>query len=197
MPSSQDIQWLRSDFVVGGVALRNFSNLDRATSLSVLEMRNHVEIRTWMNSSDPIAFEEHTAFTDRLLHDQTKLYYLVSDRRKRDLGVISLVNIDLRNRHAYLGIYRNPDRLVHGAGSLCMRVLLYHSFETIKLHALYLQVIATNKRAIGFYKRFGFETEGSLREYVYRDGTWTDMVVMRMLQGSYLAKKTVGEYESL
>ncbi|MGB9874387.1 MAG: GNAT family N-acetyltransferase [Hydrogenobacter sp.] len=41
-------------------------------------------------------------------------------------------------------------------------------------------MIETNERAINFYKRMGFREEGRLREFVFKEGRWLDVIVMGM-----------------
>jgi ribosomal protein S18 acetylase RimI-like enzyme len=47
------------------------------------------------------------------------------------------------------------------------------------LEKIKLSVIATNERAIGLYKRFGFQEEGRrLRELKYSNGSYADTILM-------------------
>ena len=41
-----------------------------------------------------------------------------------------------------------------------------------------LSVYTDNARAIGLYKKFGFEIEGTMRGYAMRDGQFTDTHAM-------------------
>ncbi|MDW8097566.1 MAG: GNAT family N-acetyltransferase, partial [Aquificaceae bacterium] len=56
------------------------------------------------------------------------------------------------------------------------------AFEVAKLHTLKLEVIEDNERAISFYKRMGFVEEGRLREFVFKEGRWKDVIVMGMVK---------------
>ena len=40
------------------------------------------------------------------------------------------------------------------------------------------KVMKNNKRAIKFYKKVGFDIEGRLKEFVFRDGKWIDVIIM-------------------
>jgi len=57
------------------------------------------------------------------------------------------------------------------------------AFDITHLHTLRLEVIADNERAVNFYKNFGFCEEGRLKEFVFKDGKWCDVIVMGMIKG--------------
>jgi putative acetyltransferase len=52
----------------------------------------------------------------------------------------------------------------------------------LNLHRLELQVYTDNERAINLYKKFGFEIEGTLRDYAYGDGHYLDAYEMARLR---------------
>ena len=39
-----------------------------------------------------------------------------------------------------------------------------------------------NKRAISLYEEFGFEVEGTMRDYVFRDGEFVDALLMARMR---------------
>jgi UDP-4-amino-4,6-dideoxy-N-acetyl-beta-L-altrosamine N-acetyltransferase len=40
----------------------------------------------------------------------------------------------------------------------------------------------TNERAINFYRKTGFSEEGRLKEFVFKDGKWLDVIVMGIIK---------------
>lgn len=50
-----------------------------------------------------------------------------------------------------------------------------------KLHRLTALVAEPNTEAIEFSKKVGFHVEGTMREYLCYNGTWTDVVVLGLL----------------
>lgn len=56
------------------------------------------------------------------------------------------------------------------------------AFDTAHLHTLKAEVIETNKRAINFYKKSGFSEEGRLKEFVFKDGKWQDVIVIGIIK---------------
>ena len=52
----------------------------------------------------------------------------------------------------------------------------------LNLTRLELEVQVDNEGGIRLYKKFGFEIEGTLREYTFRDGAFVDVYIMARLK---------------
>jgi RimJ/RimL family protein N-acetyltransferase len=62
-----------------------------------------------------------------------------------------------------------------------MQLLLKHGFATLNLHLIYLRVYEDNQRAIRAYEKAGFKDEGRLRQMIYKDGDYLDVIFMSVL----------------
>jgi len=168
------------DFVLEGYRLLNFVNLSAEELELVRRWRNHPEVRRWMYTDREITEEEHRRFVESLRSSEERLYFLVRGA-ERDLGVIYFTGISLRHRRAYMGIYADPCRRQPGTGKLLCNLAVGFAFGVMKLHTLKLEVVEDNERALRLYRRCGFEEEGRLREFVFRDGRYVDVVLMGIL----------------
>lgn len=166
---------LQLDFNFGKYKLRNFINLTSEEKEMVRNWRNDKRIRRYMYQANIISKIEHINFVEKLKNETKDFYWLVNDNENY-IGVIYLNKVDFIHKHAYLGIYANPK--LKGVGSILMDCLKKLAFKIAKLHTLKLEVIETNERAIKFYKKHSFKEEGRLKEFVYRDGRWLDVIVM-------------------
>jgi RimJ/RimL family protein N-acetyltransferase len=73
-----------------------------------------------------------------------------------------------------------------GLGQEVTRLVVSWGFETLGLHRIQLEVLATNARAIGCYVACGFRHEGVRREAeLYPDG-WKDFILMGLLRSEYV-----------
>jgi RimJ/RimL family protein N-acetyltransferase len=59
--------------------------------------------------------------------------------------------------------------------------MLKHGFEDLNLNRIYLQVFAENLRGIKAYLAAGFVKEGILRQAMYKNGKYNDIVLMSVL----------------
>jgi RimJ/RimL family protein N-acetyltransferase len=55
----------------------------------------------------------------------------------------------------------------------------------MNLHRVFLRVHADNTRGIRCYQRAGFRQEGTLRESVFREGTYHDTLMMGILASEF------------
>lgn len=69
-----------------------------------------------------------------------------------------------------------------GAGSALMAALVDHADRWLNYRRLELTVYIDNARAIALYERFGFEREGVMRAFAWRDGDYVDAVAMGRLR---------------
>lgn len=158
--------------------LINFINLDDNHRELVRNWRNHPDIKKWMKTDHIISVDEHLGFIGRLKSDRGNFYWLVKNSGQ-NIGVIYLNNVDFKHKTAYLGVYANPE--LRGVGSTLMAALRELSFNLARLHSLKLEVREDNQRAVSLYQRSGFSQEGLLREVVYQDGQWYDLIIMEMI----------------
>lgn len=84
-----------------------------------------------------------------------------------------------RRRHAWtLGISVVADAQGRGVGSALMQAMCDYADRWVGALRLELTVYTDNTRAMGLYKKFGFEIEGTMRGYAMRDGQFTDTHAM-------------------
>ncbi|KPX61904.1 GCN5-related N-acetyltransferase [Pseudomonas syringae pv. lapsa] len=69
-----------------------------------------------------------------------------------------------------------------GVGSKLLATALDIADNWMNLHRVELTVYVDNEAAQGLYRKFGFETEGRLRDYAVRDGLFVDALSMARLR---------------
>lgn len=72
-----------------------------------------------------------------------------------------------------------------GYGSEAMDLLLDYTFGHLNFHRVAIGVVATNERALRFYRRCGFRQEGVQRDSYYYAHTYQDFVMMSLLEDEY------------
>ncbi len=106
------------------------------------------------------------------------------------IGVTGCHNISWPNRAGEIGIFiGEPEQLGKGYGTEAMELLLAFCFKELNLHRVFLRVFDFNRRAIDSYRKCGFKEEGRLREALYRQGDYHDVVVMSLLEEEFRARK--------
>ena len=69
-----------------------------------------------------------------------------------------------------------------GLGSRLLATVLDLADNWMNVSRVELTVYADNQAAIALYRKFGFETEGLLRQYAMRDGRHVDALAMARLR---------------
>ncbi len=108
-----------------------------------------------------------------------------SARRLEDdalIGMVILNNLYWQARHATLVLAVDPVQHGRGYGTDITRVILKYAFMEMNLHRVGLDVLAYNVAARRVYEKVGFTLEGTLREFVWRDGVYYDMHTMGILR---------------
>lgn len=104
------------------------------------------------------------------------------------LGYLFYMQIHWRNRHALIGIaIGNSDYWGGGYGTEAMRLALRYGFMEMNLNRVQLEVFAYNTRAVRSYEKVGFKLEGTLRQWLLRDGEYHDVHIMGILRDEWLA----------
>ena len=114
----------------------------------------------------------------KLEEDNRNFYWLVKNKDEY-LGVINLTLVDSNNKNAYLGIYSNPH--LKGVGSSLMECLKKVAFDVAHLHTLKLEVIEDNEKALNFFKKAGFVNEGKLKDFVFKNGKYKNVIIMGII----------------
>ena len=102
------------------------------------------------------------------------------------IGATYLLNLDWVNRSAEFSIWIGEEsHQGKGAGYFAVKEMLNHAFLDLNLNRIHLTVFCTNERAINLYKKVGFIKEGCLRQVVYKNGVYNDMLQMSILASDY------------
>jgi UDP-4-amino-4,6-dideoxy-N-acetyl-beta-L-altrosamine N-acetyltransferase len=104
----------------------------------------------------------------------------------KPIGLVNLINIDLINRKAEFSI-QIGDNSEHGKGYgySATKLMLEYGFMQLNLNKIYLTVLCKNEKAINLYKKLNFSTEGLLRQEVFKNGEYNDVLIMSILKSEF------------
>lgn len=152
-------------------------------------------IRQWVNDEDitgllsgiftfPQTLHDSESFLKMMVEGKTdaKGFVIAEKDTLEYIGQIDLHKIDWLNRSAVLGIViGRKDRLGQGYGREAIGLLKRFVFERLNLNRLELEVCANNERAYRCYVSCGFKEEGRLRQKVFKNGGYHDLILMSVL----------------
>jgi len=151
-------------------------------------------MRSWMidsestrylggNTQVPPTWEMTESTLRRYLEgDAGGVNWVIAEKESlRYLGQVSLIMVDNLNRKAELTIVMAPDQANKGYGQEGVRLAVDFAFRSMNLHRVYLKVAADNERAVRCYEECGFVTEGRLKDDMFVDGRYVDVLYMARL----------------
>ena len=86
------------------------------------------------------------------------------------------------NHKAEVGMMVRDDWKGKGVGAALMQAVIELADKWLNLTRIELTVFTDNESAIALYRKFGFEIEGTLRKYAFRDGEFVDAFAMARIR---------------
>lgn len=93
-------------------------------------------------------------------------------------GRCGVIRVDWKNRMAKLAIMLGTPYRGKGYGKEAMQMLCDFCFREMNLHKLRVSVFAFNEPAIRCYLACGFHEEGRLKQELWRDGAYRDVLIL-------------------
>jgi len=152
---------------------------------------NDPEVRQFLLINLPLSMAQEERWFEAMTKAPPAEHVLVIEVREGDgwkpVGNTSLMDIDWTNRLAEVGIFIGEKAYwSQGYGREAMRLMLKHGFETLNLNRIWLRVYEHNRRGIRAYEHAGFKHEGRLRQGIYKDGRYYDVLLMSVLRSEWM-----------
>lgn len=162
--------------------LRKLENKDLST---ILEWRNHDDIRKWMVNTSIISYDDHLQWFMRN-QNRTDRYFFVFEYMEQQEGYISFQKIG--NSRAYeWGFYIKPNTQ-KGMGFLLGEASLAFAFRQLNIGKIFGQVLSFNQKSIKFHQNLGFFQEGILRKHFKDERGEFDVFQFGLLQSEWLER---------
>jgi putative acetyltransferase len=121
----------------------------------------------------------------RLDEPRQGTYVLVACVDDEVIGHLSLhtfPNSPRRKHMAGMGMGVHDDWQGKGVGTALMEAVIDFADNWLNLTRLELDVFTDNQPGIHLYEKFGFEIEGRMRQYAFREGQFADVYKMSRLR---------------
>lgn len=152
------------------------------------DMINDPEIENMTGGySFPVSTYQQSKWFESLLNSKNELRLIIDTEDYGAIGTIMLTEIDWKNRTAetHTKITSNNDLRGNGYGTKAAKALYRYAFEQLNLNCLYSQTISYNIASQRVREKCGFKKEGILRERVYKNNEYHDIIVWSLLKDEF------------
>ena len=150
------------------------------------EMINNPELeRNVVGWSFPISKYEQERWFESQIQNKNNIRYIIKVDRER-IGVVTITNIDWKNRKACHGIKLCNDKVKgKGYGTDAVMTIMKYAFEELQLNKLYSTILDYNIPSMNLYKKCGWLVDGVLRESTFKGNQYIDEMAVSILKKDY------------
>lgn len=154
----------------------------------LLNMLNDVEIEKFtVDSHFPISILNQENWICSYKNTDETVRLMVELENGKTVGMVILTNINYKTRTAELAFKRyakKEDRMIDDMFNACVAMLRY-AFDELGLNCIYCTALTYNERSLNLQKRLGFSEEGILRQRVFKNGKFQDLISCSLLKGEF------------
>ena len=123
----------------------------------------------------PNSIESVQEFIQRSWIDKNNIHFAIVDDEDNYVGTVSLKNINFIDRNAEYAIVIHKEYWGKEFASFATSEIIKYGFKKLNLNKIYLNVQASNLRAVRFYEKYGFCKEGVFTKHIFLNGEYTDL----------------------
>lgn len=163
--------------------------VERTDLERLVTWRNEPSISKHFFNVFPLSLAGQESWFENLLKRKDKKLFIIDIKEQVPVGTVGLDTIDFKNQSAEFGsLLIQPSQQGKGFAKDATMALLRFAFDDLNLNRIYLQVFDWNEPAIKLYLGCGFQKEGLLRQSVYKDGSFQDILLMAILRDEFEAE---------
>ena len=152
------------------------------------DMINDPEIENMTGGySFPVSTYQQKKWFENLSSGQNELRLIIEVANHGAIGVFMLTDIDWKNKTAqtHIKIANNKEFRAKGYGAKAYKLLIKYAFEQLNLNCIYNYTLEYNTILERTKERWGFKKDGVLRERVYKNGQYHNLIAWSLLKGEF------------
>lgn len=168
---------------------KNINDLDFDTQMKVREWRNEESVRVNMYDDSIISEEDHKNWLISLKNNSKRIVFVIYFEG-REIGVISIDNIDYKNKKCEWAFYIFDSNLRgKGIGKRLEITMIDYIFNELNMEKLNCSVLSNNLSVVEMHKHFGFTVEGILRKNYIKNNERIDVYLLGMLKEEWMKQR--------
>ncbi len=158
----------------------------------LLTLRNNLKLQVLLMAQPRAnSLRRVKEWVARLIDNPHSIFLVIAARHgNRPLGYVQLTNMDFLHGTAELGICLNETACGRGYAAEALQLLEDYVHDVFNIRKIILRVLASNIRAIGFYKKARYRKVGMHQRHFYHARIFHDVLIMeKFLTQPRVAKK--------
>ena len=148
----------------------------------IVKWRNEDFVRKNFIYQKPFTREGHLNWVETMVKTGKVVQFIICTNENKPVGSVYLRDIDETHHKAEYGIFIGErEALSKGYGTEAAKLMIRYAFDERKLHKLMLRVLAGNDRAKKSYENAGFVQEAYLKDDVYLENGYRDVILMAVI----------------
>lgn len=163
----------------------------------IMNWRMKPEITKYMYTDPILTLENQKKWFDSIQNDNSVKYWIIEYNQVK-IGLINLYDIDYKNRRCSWAYYIGDTSFRgKGIGTMLECNIYDYVFNILELNKLSCEVFSFNEKVIFIHKKFGSIIEGILKQHIYKNGIYHDIVTMAIIKEKWEKIKGNYKYEKI
>lgn len=162
----------------GVLTLRAIEERDAEVLLHMIndpEMENSV-----VGYSFPVSLSAQKAWIAGLSSDKNLRYAI--DAGEGMVGMVSVSNLDLKNRTGNLNVKIIDSARGKGYASKALNLVIEYCFQELGLNCITANILEKNSASRALFEKAGFKLDGILRQRVYKKGNYHNLCAYSLIK---------------
>lgn len=150
----------------------------------IVKWRNDPDVSFYLFSNDILTLESQRRWFEIYRNSNSRKEFIIYTLDNNiAIGNIGLTGIDMHNLKAELTIILGEkEHRGRGFGEEALRLIMSYAFQDLMLNKIALKVFKYNESALKLYNKAGFKLDGILRQDIYKNNQFNDVLEMSLLK---------------
>jgi RimJ/RimL family protein N-acetyltransferase len=148
---------------------------------------NDRKVTRFLKTRYPVMFSGEKKWFEGLADRKEDVVMVITTLRGKPIGMMGIHRINLIDGTGTTGAFIGEKSYwSKGFGTDAKMQLLEYCFNTLNLRKIMSKVYAFNARSLAYSKHCGYKVEGVLKQHVFREGKYHDVIILSLFKDDWL-----------